>query len=71
MSEHKKILRGWMIQQRDADGLVPEAFFSAKHGGFVGEMQGTLFPSMQAAEAYANEYGHKIGTNVEIVENGF
>lgn len=71
MSKPDKILRGWMIQRRDEIGLVPEAFFTTRDGGFVGEDFGTLFPSMDSAEAYAAEYGFKIGKDVEIVENGF
>lgn len=71
MNEPQKIVRGWLIALRDADSIVPDKCLSLKSGDFVSELAGSLFPSKQAAEAYAAEFGFVVEHNVAIVEGGF
>lgn len=71
MTKRKKEVRGWMIETRNEDGTLGGRYFSVRKGAMTIEEYATLFDTMQAAEAYAAEFGYTIGKDVEVIENGF
>ena len=61
---------GWMVEKLSAGNLTGLCL-NIRVGGFHVPIKATLFDSMDAAEAYAAEFGFKIGRDVEVVEHGF
>jgi hypothetical protein len=71
MSEPQRVIRGWVVQVRTVEHLLPDSFLSLKTGELEPEPLATLFSSREAAEAYAAEFGFTVGVNVEAVKYEF